>query len=197
MNMYIKLCISLVLMHCLNCSAIAQQWIQMHTMGGPLTNSMVVKPDGSLLISTYKFVLQWNTETTQWDTLSQYDNITMNKMATNPRGELFAGGAKGVWYSGDGGATWINKSGNSALSYVILYDLYINKEGYIYGCGDNPFSDGNAIFRSRDNGESWQRIGTTLKDGEVISALGVRQDGCMCVVAGGFIALTTAGRHSQ
>jgi hypothetical protein len=159
-------------------------WVAAHGEEKYGTYCFTIMPDGRLLIFHAYSVLQARPDYNGWDSIDHHQYLAIKSAKTNPRGEVIAAvSARGIWRSSDTGRTWENKSGTGTLSYITMLDIYIDRQGHIYTCGDNLFSD-KPIFRSRDNGESWQRVGKNLKDGEVVGAIGVRQDGRMYVCGG-------------
>ncbi|MBI2419734.1 MAG: T9SS type A sorting domain-containing protein [Ignavibacteriales bacterium] len=87
---------------------------------------------------------------------------------------ILAGGASGgMWKSTDGGATWGKKSTSSQLHSVtcVAQDTRTGSEDvWYYGSGENignsaggSFQDlnGNGIFKSTNNGDSWTHLAST------------------------------------
>jgi photosystem II stability/assembly factor-like uncharacterized protein len=160
------------------------QWVAAHGEEKYGTYCFTIRPDGRLLAFHTYYLLSAREDYAGWNIENEHPLMNMDCASTNPRGEVFVGvGGKGIWKYDDSNKTWENKSGTGTLSYITMLDIYINKQGHIYTCGTNLFRD-KPIFRSRDNGESWQRVGKNLTEGDVISAIGVRQDGRMYVCGG-------------
>jgi photosystem II stability/assembly factor-like uncharacterized protein len=176
--------LSLLLWNSIALCAQDDLWIAAHGEEKYGTNCFTLMPDGRLLIFHSYYVLQARENYIGWDIAAEHSYMAIENAQSNPRGEIIAAvSGKGIWRSSNGGKTWESKSEVGTLPYITMLDIYINRQGHIYTCGYNPFSD-KPIFRSRDNSESWQRVGKNLTEGDVISAIGVRQDGRMYVCGG-------------
>lgn len=161
------------------------QWVAAHGEEGYEIGCFIVMQDGKLLAFHPHYVLQARDEYIGWDITGEHLNIDIDCARTNPRGEVFVGGRTGVWAYDDSRKTWEPKSEAGIVSSINILDMYIDKRGYIYASGSSLFSKGGSLWCSRDNAESWLRIGHNLKDDEVVGALDVRQDGRMYVCGSG------------
>ena len=101
---------------------------------------------------------------------------TVNSLAINSNGEIFAGTVfGGVFRSSDNGGNW--SAINTGLTDTRVRALAINSNGEIFA-GTN----GGGIFRSTDNGDNWSAINTGLTTTNV-SALAINSSGA--IFAGG------------
>jgi len=64
----------------------------------------------------------------------------------------------GIWKSTDGGATWIQLSSTTNLSYV--NDLEFDDNGYIYAATRSTVASLRGIIRSTDGGTTWIQVVT-------------------------------------
>jgi photosystem II stability/assembly factor-like uncharacterized protein len=68
---------------------------------------------------------------------------------------LFAGVHDGgLYYSGDGGASWERRTSGIAIEHVFSLAAAIDEEGVAVYAGTEPVS----LFRSRDSGRSWHEL---------------------------------------
>ena len=80
---------------------------------------------------------------------------------------LFAGcGGSGIWYSGDAGISWSERSGG-ALEGVEIYDLKVHP--FTLGSEKNELwaATVNGLYKSIDSGESWRLITLSEPEGGV------------------------------
>lgn len=128
-----------------------------------------IRRDGDLLIHAGRAIFLLRPGEVQPDTLTMIPGsmyVSFNSTALNPRGELFAATERGLWKSTDDGATWQVLDSSRAIESIVVDD-----NGYIY----LPGPDWEGLFSlSRDNGESWQSIGTTRTGSPDITHLAVR-----------------------
>lgn len=99
---------------------------------------------------------------------SSLNNILVSSLVISKDGTVIAGSSTGdLFYSNDHGLSW----SKSFLDYKtrIIQDIIVDKKGYLYAATGEypPYGKLGGIFRSIDNGISWQCIG--LKDTLVIA----------------------------
>ncbi len=96
-------------------------------------------------------------------------------------GRLYTrGGERGVYKSSDGGQSWRRVlDGDDHTGFV---DLSLNTEGVLFATAWQRLrrawdfqeaGSGSAVYRSRDNGESWQRLQNGLPVGVHVGRMGV------------------------
>ncbi len=88
-----------------------------------------------------------------WEEISFPDNLTIGSYAVNSNQELFVGTDKGIYFSNNEGLDWTC----IGLENRILYSIIINEDGIIYA-GSNKGSQNEALFKSVDNGLTWESI---------------------------------------
>jgi photosystem II stability/assembly factor-like uncharacterized protein len=83
----------------------------------------------------------------------------INCVATNSRGDVFAGTGGGVYRSADNGATWTQ----TGLTNSVVNALGINSAGDVFA------ATYDGIFRSTDNGSIWTAVNTGLTYQAIVS----------------------------
>jgi len=91
----------------------------------------------------------------------------------NPNTIIAGGVSGGIWKSTDGGASWVSKSTATdrlSVSWLVQDTTSTGNDTWYYATGewDNTVGvegigefDGNGVFRSTDNGETWSHIPST------------------------------------
>jgi photosystem II stability/assembly factor-like uncharacterized protein len=84
------------------------------------------------------------------------DGKHVSALMIEPRnGGIFAGVHNGgLWFSADDGATWERRSNGLTIEHVYSLGYAVHPDGVVLYAGTEPVS----LFRSRDNGQSWQEL---------------------------------------
>jgi ligand-binding sensor domain-containing protein len=143
-----------------------------------ITNSYVVSlannAGGHLFTGTYSGIFRSTDSGRQWKSVSTGINaLDIYSMAINSAGHIFAATLLGqVYQSTDDGETWLPT--NLRLDNTIVYSLFINRAGHIFTGTEN------GVYRSIDNGESWNKTTRTLSTCSPRSDLRCRVAGRRC-----------------
>lgn len=108
-----------------------------------------------------------------WDWLGPRGQ-NINALVVHPNGDIFAGtggvsiaGVGDVYRSGNDGATWVDVSPDNDAFFSMTVgpngDIYTGT-GFLQLCGINSICDQGDIYRTSDNGGSWDRVATKLDD---------------------------------
>jgi photosystem II stability/assembly factor-like uncharacterized protein len=86
---------------------------------------------------------------------SSLSNYSVNSLAVNTSGHIFAGGFNGISRSTNSGDNWT--AVNSGLTSLRVNHVYCSSTGQIFVCTDS------SLYRSTNNGSNWVNIGFTNK----------------------------------
>jgi hypothetical protein len=88
-----------------------------------------------------------------WEIINTPSDIGIMAVEVNSNGDIFIGTGGGVYQSIDEGVNWEF----SGIENQTIYSLEINELGYVYA-GCNLYLSDHTIYRSTDNGQSWDGI---------------------------------------
>ena len=121
-------------------------------------SALAISPNDSQIVfaGTGKGIFQSNDGAKSWIQLDEYKGITILAMSFDENGVLYASNQFGLLRSSDLGETWekINKPDLTITSIAVDSQ---NKIIYIAGYSSQGFQE---VYRSLDDGVSWQIIGT-------------------------------------
>ena len=121
-------------------------------------SALAISPNDSQIVfaGTGKGIFQSNDGAKSWIQLDEYKGITILAMSFDENGVLYASNQFGLSRSSDLGETWekINKPDLTITSIAVDSQ---NKIIYIAGYSSQGFQE---VYRSLDDGASWQIIGT-------------------------------------
>jgi len=121
-------------------------------------SALAISPNDSQIVfaGTGKGIFQSNDGAKSWIQLDEYKGITILAMSFDENGVLYASNQFGLSRSSDLGETWekINKPDLTITSIAVDSQ---NKIIYIAGYSSQGFQE---VYRSLDDGVSWQIIGT-------------------------------------
>jgi len=121
-------------------------------------SALAISPNDSQMVfaGTGKGIFQSNDGAKSWIQLDEYKGITILAMSFDENGVLYASNQFGLLRSSDLGETWekINKPDLTITSIAVDSQ---NKIIYIAGYSSQGFQE---VYRSLDDGASWQIIGT-------------------------------------
>ena len=121
-------------------------------------SALAISPSDSQIVfaGTGKGIFQSNDGAKSWIQLDEYKGITILAMSFDENGVLYASNQFGLSRSSDLGETWekINKPDLTITSIAVDSQ---NKIIYIAGYSSQGFQE---VYRSLDDGVSWQIIGT-------------------------------------
>jgi len=121
-------------------------------------SALAISPSDSQIVfaGTGKGIFQSNDGAKSWIQLDEYKGITILAMSFDENGVLYASNQFGLSRSSDLGETWgkINKPDLTITSIAVDSQ---NKIIYIAGYSSQGFQE---VYRSLDDGASWQIIGT-------------------------------------
>ena len=121
-------------------------------------SALAISPNDSQIVfaGTGKGIFQSNDGAKSWIQLDEYKGITILAMSFDENGVLYASNQFGLSRSSDLGGTWekINKPDLTITSIAVDSQ---NKIIYIAGYSSQGFQE---VYRSLDDGASWQIIGT-------------------------------------
>ena len=121
-------------------------------------SALAISPNDSQMVfaGTGKGIFQSNDGAKSWIQLDEYKGITILAMSFDENGVLYASNQFGLSRSSDLGETWekINKPDLTITSIAVDSQ---NKIIYIAGYSSQGFQE---VYRSLDDGVSWQIIGT-------------------------------------
>jgi hypothetical protein len=121
-------------------------------------SALAISPSDSqnVFAGTGKGIFQSNDGAKSWIQLDEYKGITILAMSFDENGVLYASNQFGLSRSSDLGGTWekINKPDLTITSIAVDSQ---NKIIYIAGYSSQGFQE---VYRSLDDGASWQIIGT-------------------------------------
>ena len=92
------------------------------------------------------------------------DNIGPLAFAADLNNTIYCGTFNGLYYSTDDGLSWIY---NSSLGSFAVSSILIDTNNNIY-CGTGYYNNGQGVFYSDDQGQSWRQIGL---EGKVVLSL--------------------------
>lgn len=91
-------------------------------------------------------------------TLDDSVSFTFTELAANKKGYIFvATGEKGIVRTTDHGLTW-HQTGDSAFRTLTFLRVTVARNGDIYGIQFLNNSKFNYVYRSTDDGDSWQKL---------------------------------------
>lgn len=121
-------------------------------------SALAISPNDSQIVfaGTGKGIFQSNDGAKSWIQLDEYKGITILAMSFDENGVLYTSNQFGLSRSSDLGETWekINKPDLTITSIAVDSQ---NKIIYIAGYSSQGFQE---VYRSLDDGASWQIIGT-------------------------------------
>jgi photosystem II stability/assembly factor-like uncharacterized protein len=141
-----------------------QHWARVWTEGNDpwLTNSMIVMPDGSVVIERNRKLYRTKDNGNTWQETGTipWDNNWPITAAHN--GSLLAVGPKGLLMSDNGGAAWKDVRIGDGVSYV--NGISTDASGSIY------VVSAQSVFQSVDDGKSWAEISDGIR-AEFVTAI--------------------------
>jgi photosystem II stability/assembly factor-like uncharacterized protein len=112
-----------------------------------------------VLFAVFFFTSFIFSQTIEWEKLNgPFGGIALS-FASFPNGDIFAGSGhndKGVYFSSDGGTTWVQKNNGINLDKSIDC-ISIADSGHLI-IGTNSSFSGSRIYKSTDYGESWFEV---------------------------------------
>lgn len=170
---FIRLVGSLVLVLSVNL-AFAQTdfWQQTNgPLGGTVNEVVVNKANGYVFAAIAGAGMARSADNGEsWTPInSGLTNLTVQALALNANGNVFAGTNQGIFRSLDNGASWTQV--NTSITTRNIQSLAIN-----LGTGD-IFAGASfvTIYHSSDNGSNWTKLNTGLTDTDNIQALAINQ----------------------
>jgi len=133
----------------------------------------ITNPNGHIFAGTVGKVFRSTDNGATWTATNiGLTNTSVNTLAINSNGDIFAGTSnflqptgRGVFRSTDNGVSWTQ----TGLTNISIYALAINSNEHIFAG-----TDSNGVFLSTDNGFSWTQTGLANNS---VSALAISSNG--------------------
>jgi len=156
-------------------------WQQTSGPVGGDVRAVLVKSSGEVFVGHDESGIYRSTDNgANWTAVNTgLTNGTVNALANNAAGDLFAGTFGGIFLSTDNGATWT--AANTNLTNTRVRALAIKTTGEIFAG-----TEGGGVFRSTDNAKTWVAVNSGLTNA-FIQALAINNN------TGDIFAGTTTG----
>jgi len=178
--------ITLILLHSSPGISQAQFWQQTNgPFGGVYVNEIFITPQDEIFLGTdLSGVYYSNNKGSTWNNIGLVGEYVWS-VKIHPNGDLYAGIGGGIYRSSDMGNNWVE-----VLSLgTAVAKIAINSKGDIFagaGLQDYPTEDGR-LFRSIDNGLTWERKENGLRGQRVRDILILENDDIFLGVTGEMI----------